>query len=62
MTTAGSRRSRGDTATDLTDTTGGSYSDRPTVETSVHNRLLTLPGNTAVPTGHGEERPDVPTP
>ncbi|MFD4410965.1 MBL fold metallo-hydrolase [Streptomyces sp. NPDC058466] len=48
--------------------TGRSYSDRPTIEASVRNRLLTLPGNTVVHTGHGAdttvaaERPNVPTP
>ncbi|MFE2521201.1 MBL fold metallo-hydrolase [Streptomyces mirabilis] len=47
--------------------TGRSYSDRPTIEASLRNRLLTLPGNTLVRTGHGEdttiaaERPHVPT-
>ncbi|MFE4822303.1 MBL fold metallo-hydrolase [Streptomyces sp. NPDC056704] len=47
--------------------TGRSYSDRPTIEASLRNRLLTLPGNTVVRTGHGEdttiaaERPHVPT-
>ncbi|MGW3412679.1 MBL fold metallo-hydrolase [Streptomyces sp. NPDC000888] len=48
--------------------TGRSYSDRPTIEASIRNRLLTLPGNTVVRTGHGEdttvaaERPNVPRP
>ncbi|MFF1745615.1 MBL fold metallo-hydrolase [Streptomyces mirabilis] len=47
--------------------TGRSYSDRPAIEASLRNRLLTLPGNTVVRTGHGEdttiaaERPHVPT-
>ncbi|WP_406491571.1 MBL fold metallo-hydrolase [Streptomyces sp. NBC_01604] len=46
--------------------TGRSYSDRPTIEASIRNRLLTLPGDTAVHTGHGQdttiaaERPNVP--
>lgn len=46
--------------------TGRSYSDRPTIEASLHKRLLTLPGNTVVRTGHGAdttvaaERPNVP--
>ncbi|MEU5345470.1 MBL fold metallo-hydrolase [Streptomyces sp. NPDC020766] len=48
--------------------TGRSYSDRPTIEASIRDRLLTLPGDTDVHTGHGEdttiaaERPNVPTP
>ncbi|WP_329548829.1 MBL fold metallo-hydrolase [Streptomyces sp. NBC_01356] len=48
--------------------TGRSYSDRPTIEASIRNRLLTLPGNTVVRTGHGDdttvaaERPNVPRP
>ena len=69
MTTDGTRQSRIDAATELTDATGGSYSDRPpTVETSICNRPLPLPGNTVVRTGHRKvttlaaERPDVPTP
>ncbi|KOU74319.1 hypothetical protein ADK57_07200 [Streptomyces sp. MMG1533] len=47
--------------------TGRSYSDRPTIEASIRNRLLTLPGDTVVHTGHGQdttiaaERPNVPT-
>ncbi|MET7700597.1 MBL fold metallo-hydrolase [Streptomyces sp. NPDC005485] len=46
--------------------TGRSYSDRPTIEASLRNRLLTLPGDTVVHTGHGQdttiaaERPHVP--
>ncbi|WP_371672847.1 MBL fold metallo-hydrolase [Streptomyces sp. NBC_00289] len=46
--------------------TGRSYSDRPTIETSIRDRLLTLPGDTVVRTGHGrdttiaDERPHVP--
>ncbi|MFD5080189.1 MBL fold metallo-hydrolase [Streptomyces sp. NPDC058371] len=46
--------------------TGRSYSDRPTIEASLRNRLLTLPGDTVVHTGHGQdttiaaERPNVP--
>ena len=71
MTTDGTGRSRVDAATELTDATGGSYSDRPTVEICTRNRPLALPGNTVVRTGHGEdttvatvttERPNVPTP
>ncbi|MEV0218998.1 MBL fold metallo-hydrolase [Streptomyces sp. NPDC050704] len=48
--------------------TGRSYSDRPTIEASIRDRLLTLPGGTVVHTGHGEdttiaaERPNVPAP
>ncbi|OLZ66148.1 Zn-dependent hydrolase [Streptomyces sp. IMTB 2501] len=47
--------------------TGRSYSDRPAIEASVRARLLTLPGDTVVHTGHGPdttiaaERPNVPT-
>lgn len=47
--------------------TGRSYSGRPTIEASLRNRLLALPGNTVVRSGHGEdttiaaERPHVPT-
>ncbi|MFJ9586919.1 MBL fold metallo-hydrolase [Streptomyces acidicola] len=47
--------------------TGRSYSDRPTTEASLRRRLLTLPGDTVVHTGHGQdttiaaERPHVPT-
>ncbi|MGW1005315.1 MBL fold metallo-hydrolase [Streptomyces sp. NPDC002520] len=47
--------------------TGRSCSDRPTIEASVRDRLLTLPGDTVVRTGHGQdltiaaERPHVPT-
>ncbi|MFF7975212.1 MBL fold metallo-hydrolase [Streptomyces sp. NPDC007905] len=47
--------------------TGRSYSDRPTIEASLRNRLLTLPGDTVVHTGHGQdttiaaERPHVPS-
>ncbi|WP_369388003.1 MBL fold metallo-hydrolase [Streptomyces sp. CG1] len=47
--------------------TGRSYSDRPAIEASIHARLLTLPGDTVVHTGHGPdttiaaERPNVPT-
>ncbi|MEV0640619.1 MBL fold metallo-hydrolase [Streptomyces sp. NPDC050619] len=46
--------------------TGRSYSDRPTIEASLRDRLLTLPGDTVVRTGHGQdttiaaERPNVP--
>ena len=48
--------------------TGRSYSDRPTIEASIRDRLLTLPGDTDVHTGHGDdttiaaERPNVPAP
>jgi glyoxylase-like metal-dependent hydrolase (beta-lactamase superfamily II) len=48
--------------------TGRSYSDRPTIEASIRNRLLPLPGDTVVHTGHGQdttiaaERPNVPAP
>ncbi|MDG4860403.1 MBL fold metallo-hydrolase [Streptomyces sp. T-3] len=47
--------------------TGRSFSDRPTIVTSVRGRLLTLPADTVVRTGHGEdttigaERANVPT-
>ncbi|CCQ48002.1 metallo-beta-lactamase superfamily protein [Pseudarthrobacter siccitolerans] len=34
--------------------TGRSYSDYPTILTSIRERLLTLPGNTVVRTGHGD--------
>ncbi|MFI5686085.1 MBL fold metallo-hydrolase [Streptomyces sp. NPDC051636] len=46
--------------------TGRSYSDRPAIEASIRARLLTLPGDTVVHTGHGQdttiaaERPNVP--
>ncbi|MFH9085125.1 MBL fold metallo-hydrolase [Streptomyces sp. NPDC017673] len=46
--------------------TGRSYSDRPAIEASVRARLLTLPGDTVVHPGHGQdttiaaERPNVP--
>jgi glyoxylase-like metal-dependent hydrolase (beta-lactamase superfamily II) len=33
--------------------TGRSYSDRPTIERSIRERLLTLPPETVVHTGHG---------
>jgi glyoxylase-like metal-dependent hydrolase (beta-lactamase superfamily II) len=33
--------------------TGRSYSDRPTILSSITSRLLTLPGDTVVRTGHG---------
>ncbi|MFD4528965.1 hypothetical protein ACFWP7_34630 [Streptomyces sp. NPDC058470] len=68
MTTDCTGQSRIDAATGLTNATGSSYSDRPTVDASLRNRLLNLPGNTVVRTGHGEdttvaaERPNVPTP
>jgi glyoxylase-like metal-dependent hydrolase (beta-lactamase superfamily II) len=45
--------------------TGRSYSDHPTILESIHTRLLTLPGDTVVRTGHGDdttidaERPNV---
>jgi glyoxylase-like metal-dependent hydrolase (beta-lactamase superfamily II) len=35
--------------------TGRSYSDLPTLEASIRDRLLGLPGATRVLTGHGEE-------
>ncbi|MFJ8084727.1 MBL fold metallo-hydrolase [Streptomyces sp. NPDC096205] len=35
--------------------TGRSYSDRPTIEASIRDRLLTLPGDTVVHTGHGPD-------
>ncbi|MFE1194614.1 MBL fold metallo-hydrolase [Streptomyces olivaceoviridis] len=47
--------------------TGRSCSDRPTIEASIRARLLPLPGDTVVHTGHGRdrtvaaERPAVPT-
>ncbi|NBE51472.1 MBL fold metallo-hydrolase [Streptomyces boluensis] len=47
--------------------TGRSYSDRPTIEASIRDRLLTLPDGTVVHTGHGPdttvaaERPNVPS-
>jgi glyoxylase-like metal-dependent hydrolase (beta-lactamase superfamily II) len=45
--------------------TGRSYSDRPTILASIRDRLLTLPDDTVVKTGHGDdttigaERPNV---
>ena len=35
--------------------TGRSYSDRPTIERSIRERLLTLPPGTIVHTGHGDD-------
>lgn len=35
--------------------TGRSYSDRPTIEQSVRERLLVLPADTVVRTGHGDD-------
>jgi glyoxylase-like metal-dependent hydrolase (beta-lactamase superfamily II) len=35
--------------------TGRSYSDQPTILTSIRSRLLTLPGDTVVHTGHGDD-------
>jgi glyoxylase-like metal-dependent hydrolase (beta-lactamase superfamily II) len=35
--------------------TGRSFSDRPTILESIRSRLLTLPGDTVVRTGHGED-------
>jgi glyoxylase-like metal-dependent hydrolase (beta-lactamase superfamily II) len=35
--------------------TGRSYSDRPTILASIGSRLLTLPGDTVVRTGHGDD-------
>ncbi|SCX45612.1 Glyoxylase, beta-lactamase superfamily II [Klenkia marina] len=35
--------------------TGRSYSDKPTILNSIQERLLTLPGDTVVKTGHGDD-------
>ncbi|MFD7073317.1 MBL fold metallo-hydrolase [Nocardioides sp. NPDC059952] len=35
--------------------TGRSYSDRPTIESSIRAKLFTLPGETVVHTGHGDD-------
>ncbi|KQS73760.1 MBL fold metallo-hydrolase [Modestobacter sp. Leaf380] len=35
--------------------TGRSYSDKPTILTSIRERLLTLDGDTVVRTGHGDD-------
>jgi glyoxylase-like metal-dependent hydrolase (beta-lactamase superfamily II) len=35
--------------------TGRSHSDKPTILTSITARLMTLPGHTAVRTGHGDD-------
>jgi glyoxylase-like metal-dependent hydrolase (beta-lactamase superfamily II) len=35
--------------------TGRSFSDRPTIVQSIRSRLLTLPGDTIVHTGHGDD-------
>jgi glyoxylase-like metal-dependent hydrolase (beta-lactamase superfamily II) len=35
--------------------TGRSYSDHPTIVASIRSRLLTLPGETVVRTGHGDD-------
>ena len=35
--------------------TGRSYSDEPTILDSIRSRLLTLPGDTVVRTGHGDD-------
>jgi glyoxylase-like metal-dependent hydrolase (beta-lactamase superfamily II) len=35
--------------------TGRSYSSRPTILTSIRGQLLTLPPETVVHTGHGED-------
>lgn len=35
--------------------TGRSYSDHPTIVRSIRGRLLTLPGDTVVRTGHGKD-------
>ncbi|MGY1711638.1 MBL fold metallo-hydrolase [Geodermatophilus sp. SYSU D00758] len=35
--------------------TGRSYSDKPTILDSIRTRLMTLPGDTVVRTGHGED-------
>jgi glyoxylase-like metal-dependent hydrolase (beta-lactamase superfamily II) len=46
-------------------TTGRSFGDEPTILSSIRTRLLTLPGDTVVRTGHGDattidaERPNV---
>ncbi|MGZ4640226.1 MAG: MBL fold metallo-hydrolase [Actinomycetes bacterium] len=46
--------------------TGRSYSDHPTILRSIRSRLMELPGETVVRTGHGEdtaidaERPNIP--
>jgi glyoxylase-like metal-dependent hydrolase (beta-lactamase superfamily II) len=35
--------------------TGRSYSDKPTILESIRSRLLSLPGDTVVRTGHGDD-------
>jgi glyoxylase-like metal-dependent hydrolase (beta-lactamase superfamily II) len=35
--------------------TGRSFSDHPTILTSIRSKLLTLPGDTVVRTGHGDD-------
>ena len=35
--------------------TGRSFSDKPTIISSIQERLLTLPGDTVVKTGHGDD-------
>ena len=35
--------------------TGRSFSDKPTILNSIRSKLLTLPGDTVVHTGHGED-------
>ena len=35
--------------------TGRSFSDRPTIEQSIREKLFELPGDTVVHTGHGED-------
>ncbi|CAA9236842.1 MAG: Putative hydrolase in cluster with formaldehyde/S-nitrosomycothiol reductase MscR [uncultured Acidimicrobiales bacterium] len=35
--------------------TGRSFSDRPTIERSIRSELFTLPGDTVVKTGHGDD-------
>jgi glyoxylase-like metal-dependent hydrolase (beta-lactamase superfamily II) len=35
--------------------TGRSYSDKPTILTSIRSRLMALPGDTVVHTGHGDD-------
>ncbi len=35
--------------------TGRSYNDEPTILNSIRARLLSLPGDTVVKTGHGED-------
>jgi glyoxylase-like metal-dependent hydrolase (beta-lactamase superfamily II) len=39
--------------------TGRSFSDKPTILDSIRSKLLTLPGDTVVHTGHGDDTPNV---